>query len=234
MKLLFLLAAAGMTIAHTIFLSLEVDGVNNGISYGVRTPTYDGPITDVDSDSIACNGDPNPTTPTDKILTVTAGSTVYAIWRHTLYSGPEDVMDASHLGPTMAYLKKVDNAVTAVGAGDGWFKIQEDGLNDGVWGTSKVIQAQGRHPITIPDCIEPGNYLLRAEMVALHGASSYPGAQFYMECAQINVVGSDGSKVPSMVSLPGAYDGTDPGITINIYWPPVTSYEIPGPDVFAC
>ena len=84
-------------------------------------------------------------------------------------------------------------------------KIQEDGLSNGVWGTSKVIDGQGRHSIQIPKCIEPGQYLLRAEMIALHGAGSYPGAQFYMECAQINVVGGSGSKAPSTVSLPGAY-----------------------------
>ena len=29
----------------------------------------------------------------------------------------------------MAYLKKVDDAVTDVGYGSGWFKIQEAGLN---------------------------------------------------------------------------------------------------------
>ncbi|KAF7554490.1 hypothetical protein G7046_g6801 [Stylonectria norvegica] len=209
MKIVSLLAAAGLTSAHTIFLSLEADGVNNGVSYGIRTPTYDGPITDVLSNSVACNGDPNPTTPSDKIIKVTAGSTVNAIWRHTLQSGPDDVMDASHLGPTLAYLKKVDDATTAVGAGSGWFKIQEDGLSNGVWGTSKVIQNQGKHPIQIPKCIKPGQYLLRAEMIALHAASSYPGAQLYMECAQIEVVGSDGSKTPSTVSLPGAYQASN-------------------------
>jgi hypothetical protein len=62
-------------------------------------------------------------------------------------------------------------------------------------------------------------------------ASTYPGAQIYvsfltnpnlvlillkLECAQINVTGG-GTKVPAGVSFPGAYKGTDPGITINIY-----------------
>lgn len=43
-------------------------------------------------------------------------------------------------------------------------------------------------------------------MIALHGAGNYPGAQFYQECAQINVVGGTGSKTPSnTVSFPGAY-----------------------------
>ncbi|TDZ38035.1 putative endo-beta-1,4-glucanase D [Colletotrichum spinosum] len=214
MKLLNILAAAGICQAHTIFVSLEADGVTNGVSQGVRTPEYDGPQTDVTSQYIACNGPPNPTKPTDKVITVTAGSTVTAIWRHTLTSSPGDVMDASHKGPTLAYLKKVNDAKTDTGIGGGWFKIQEDGFSGGVWGTEK--------------------YLLRAEMIALHGASSYPGAQLYMECAQINLVGGTGAKSPSTASIPGIYKGSDPGITLSIYYPPVTDYKIPGPAKFTC
>ncbi|KAK2039345.1 family 61 glycosyl hydrolase [Colletotrichum somersetense] len=234
MRLLNLLAAAGFCHAHTIFVSLEADGVNSGVSQGVRTPEYDGPQTDVTSQYIACNGPPNPTTPTDKVITVTAGSAVTAIWRHTLTSGPDDVMDASHKGPTIAYLKKVSDAKTDTGIGNGWFKVQEDGFSNGVWGTEKVINNGGKHSITIPKCIANGQYLLRAEMIALHSASSYPGAQLYMECAQINVVGGTAAKTPSTVSLPGAYKGSDPGITLSIYYPPVTNYVIPGPQKFSC
>ncbi|KAL2022394.1 hypothetical protein VTK56DRAFT_5461 [Thermocarpiscus australiensis] len=236
MKVLALMLA-GAASAHTIFSSLEVGGVNQGVGQGVRVPSYNGPIQDVTSDSMACNGPPNPTTPTSKVITVQAGQNVTAIWRYTLTttgSAPNDVMDSSHKGPTMAYLKKVSDATTDSGVGGGWFKIQEDGLVNGVWGTERVINGQGRHSIRIPQCIAPGQYLLRAEMLALHAASSYPGAQFYMECAQINVVGGTGSKTPSTVSFPGAYKSSDPGVTINIYYPPVTNYQIPGPSVFSC
>ena len=204
MKLLTLLAA-GTATAHTIFVSLEAGGKNHGISNGVRTPTYDGPITDVSSSSLACNGPPNPTSPTSTVIDVQAGSTVSAIWRHTLDSGPDAVMDPSHLGPTIAYLKKVNDATADEGPGNGWFKIQEDGFDGSVWGTSKVIQNGGRHDIVIPECIEEGQYLLRAEMIALHGAGTYPGAQFYMECAQINVVGGSGAKAPQTHAIPGIY-----------------------------
>ncbi|ROT37052.1 glycoside hydrolase family 61 protein [Sodiomyces alkalinus F11] len=237
MKLLPLFAA-GMASAHTIFTSLEVGGSNAGTGHGVRVPSYNGPIEDVNSNSMACNGPPNPTTPTDRIITVQAGQTVYAIWRYMLSTtgtSPADIMDSSHKGPTMAYLKKVNNAATDSGVGDGWFKIQQDGLgSDGIWGTERVINGQGRHAIRIPECIAPGQYLLRAEMLALHGAGSYPGAQFYMECAQINVVGGTGTRNPSTVSFPGAYRGSDPGVSISIYWPPVTNYQIPGPQLFQC
>lgn len=43
--------------------------------------------------------------------------------------------------------------------------------------------------------------------IALHVASSYGGAQFYLSCAQINVE-NGGSGTPSpLVSIPGVYTG---------------------------
>lgn len=145
MKGLALLAAASAASAHTIFVQLEADGKTYPVSHGIRTPTYDGPITNVNSNDLACNGGPNPTMKSNEIITVTAGTTVKAVWRHTLTSGPSNVMDASHKGPTLAYLKKVSNALTDSGIGGGWFKIQEDGYNGGNWGTSKVINNAGLH-----------------------------------------------------------------------------------------
>ncbi|KAH7310673.1 glycoside hydrolase family 61 protein [Stachybotrys elegans] len=238
MKVLGALLAASVASAHTIFSSLEVNGRNFGVGNGVRVPSYNGPIEDVTSNSIACNGAPNPTSPTSTIIDVQAGSNVTAIWRYMLSStgsAPNDIMDSTHKGPISAYLKKVDNAATDSGVGGGWFKIQEYGLDSsGVWGTERVINGQGRHDIRIPQCIAPGQYLLRAEMLALHAAGNYPGAQFYQECAQINVIGGTGARTPSTVSLPGAYSGSHPGVRISIYWPPVTNYQVPGPAVFTC
>ncbi|KAI1757506.1 glycosyl hydrolase family 61-domain-containing protein [Xylaria castorea] len=228
-------AAISIASAHTIFVQLGSGGVTNPVSYGIRTPSYDGPITDVSSNDLACNGGPNPTTPSDKIIEVKAGSTVNAIWRHTLTSGANDVMDASHLGPTIAYLKKVGVATQDVGYGPGWFKIQEDGYNSGAWGTSKVINNGGIHAINIPECLADGQYLLRAEMIALHAAGSPQGAQLYMECAQINISGGTAKVSPATYSIPGIYNQNDPGLLINIYQMTSSStYTIPGPSIFTC
>lgn len=81
------------------------------------------PIQDVTSNDIVCNGGPNPTQKTNTVITVEAGSTATLTWRHTLTSGPSDVIDASHKGPVMAYLKKVSDAKTDSGIGSGWFKV---------------------------------------------------------------------------------------------------------------
>ncbi|KAM7220702.1 endoglucanase II [Rhypophila decipiens] len=235
MKAISLLAAASVASAHTIFVQLDAGGKTYPVSHAIRTPTYDGPITDVSSSDLACNGGPNPTTPSSEIITVTAGSTVKAVWRHTLTSGPNNVMDASHKGPTLAYLKKVDNALTDKGVGGGWFKIQEQGYSNGQWGTSTVITNGGLHYIDIPACVPDGDYLLRAEMIALHGASSNAGAQLYMECAQIKVVGGGNTLPAKTYSIPGIYKASDPGILVNIYsMSPSSTYVIPGPPKFQC
>lgn len=230
-----LAAIFGVASSHTIFTQLTSGGVTSGVGVGIRDPSYDGPITDVTSNYIACNGGPNPTTASSTVINVVAGSTVQATWRHTLTSGSDDVIDPSHKGPVIAYMKKVGDATTDVGYGAGWFKIMEAGLNVATqdWAVTDLIAALGVQQIPIPSCIASGQYLLRAEIIALHAASSSGGAQFYMECAQINVTGGTGAKSPATVSLPGAYSASDPGILINIYQT-LSSYTIPGPSVFTC
>lgn len=55
------------------------------------------------------------------------------------------------------------------------------------------MRGQGNHVITIPECISPGYYLLRPEMLALHGAGSPNGAQFYVSTLPsdcLNVAGA--------------------------------------------
>ena len=63
-----------------------------------------------------------------------------------------------------------------------WFKIYEDGLDPSTqtWAVDTLIANKGKVSFTIPSCIEPGQYLLRHEIIALHAASTYPGAQLYV------------------------------------------------------
>lgn len=85
--------------------------------------------------------------------------------------------------------------------------------------------------VPVPKDLAPGDYLLRAEAIALHAAGSEGGAQFYMTCYQITVSG-DGTATAETVSIPGAYKAADPGIEINIYQA-MTEYVAPGPAVYA-
>ncbi|KAI0769044.1 glycosyl hydrolase family 61-domain-containing protein [Trametes elegans] len=232
-------ALASPAFAHTIFQELYVNGVDQGHLTGIRVPDYDGPIMDVTSNDLICNGGINPYhQPISKtIINVPAGSPVTAEWHHTLAgadpSDPADPVDPSHKGPIIAYLAKVNNATDLDVTGLQWFKIWEDGMDSNdVWGVDRMIANKGKVTFSIPSCIEAGQYLMRVELIALHGAENYPGAQFYMECAQLQITGG-GSTRPATVSFPGAYKGTDPGIKINIYQK-LSSYTVPGPSVFSC
>lgn len=89
------------------------------------------------------------------------------------------------------------------------------------------VLANMAEQVKIPSNIPSGDYLMRGEIIALHSAGSYPGAQLYMGCVQIRVTGGSGSVPASTVRFPGAYKSTDPGITVNIY-SGIQTYTIPG------
>ncbi|KAG9226256.1 hypothetical protein CCMSSC00406_0003135 [Pleurotus cornucopiae] len=231
----------GSAYAHTIFQELWVNGVAQGHKVGIRVPSYDGPIESVTTNDLICNGGINPYFQpiSQTIIDVPAGAEVTAEFHHTIHGkNPGDLsdpIDPTHKGPLLAYLAKVPSALQTDVTDLDWFKIYEDGYGPGTqWAVDRLIANEGLVTFTIPECIPAGEYLLRVELIALHSAFSYPGAQFYMSCAQIRVTGG-GNAVPSPIThFPGAYSGTDPGIKLSIYYPPVTNYVIPGPPVFSC
>jgi lytic cellulose monooxygenase (C1-hydroxylating) len=131
------------------------------------------------------------------------------------FSNPQSANEAiggNHDGPVIVYLAKVDDVKTTSPQSAGWFKIGQTGLvKTDYWGTDVLNANCGKYDVTIPKDIAPGNYLLRAEVIALHVAGSVGGAQFYVSCYQLTVTGS-GSASPSTVKFPGAYSATDPGV----------------------
>ncbi|KIM29923.1 carbohydrate-binding module family 1 protein [Serendipita vermifera MAFF 305830] len=238
-SLLGALAFAGSAYGHTIFQQLYINGVDQGHNTGIRVPSYNGPITDVTSVYMSCNGGDNPliTPYPTAIVNIPAGAQVTTEWHHggngADANDGDDPIATSHLGPIMAYLAKVDSALQTDTTNLKWFKVWEEGLgSDGKWAVNKLLDNDGKYTFTMPTCVPSGNYLLRMELIALHGASTYPGAQLYIECAQINITGG-GSATPTTVSFPGAYAGTDPGITFKQSLLP-SPYTIPGPRPITC
>jgi hypothetical protein len=144
--------------------------------------------------------------------------------------------NAYHPGPMAFYMARAPDGVDISswkGEGAVWFKIYHEQPNFGsqlTWPSN----GKGSFPVTIPRCIKAGNYLLRAEHLGLHSASSPGGAQFYISCAQLRVTGGGSTEPSNKVAFPGAYRASDPGIQININWPIPTSYVNPGPAVFTC
>jgi cellulase len=150
-----------------------------------------------------------------------------------------EAIGGAHHGPVLVYMSKVADAFTADGSTP-FFKVFQDtwrkntaggGGSDDFWGTKDLNKNCGKMDVKIPANLAPGDYLLRAEAIALHAAGGVNGAQFYVTCYQITVTGG-GSSSPAGVSFPGAYKATDPGIQINIYQN-LASYAAPGPAVIA-
>jgi cellulase len=168
-----------------------------------------------------------------------------------------EAIGGAHYGPVMVYMSKVADSSTADGS-SGWFKsmftssirvlvdfvtdvnvVYENtwaaankgsGDND-MWGTKDLNTCCGKLDVKIPASLAAGDYLLRAEVIALHTASSSGGAQFYMSCYQLTVTGG-GSLSPATVQFPGAYKASDPGILINIH-ATMSKYVAPGPAVIS-
>ncbi|KAF8608576.1 glycoside hydrolase, partial [Ceratobasidium sp. AG-I] len=182
-------------------------------------------VTDVTSTDFRCNVGGVTSGATTSTTTVAAGSTV----------GFQADIPLSHPGPTQVYLGKVPSGSTAAnwdGSGANWFKIYALGADFSTGALAWPSSEKQNFTFKIPSNVPAGNYLLRIEHIALHGASSVGGAQYYISCAQLAITGS-GTGNPAKVSIPGVYTGTEPGILINIYWPPVTNYTLPGPAVWS-
>jgi cellulase len=109
-----------------------------------------------------------------------------------------------------------------------------------VWAVDEMISNGGWHYFDMPSCVAPGQYLMRVELLALHSASTANQFQFYVECAQIEITGSGTNSGSDLVSFPGAYSASDPGILISIYGTTGKpdnggrAYPIPGPRPITC
>ncbi|CAA7261476.1 unnamed protein product [Cyclocybe aegerita] len=228
---------AASVAAKTVFSELAVDGVAEGHAIGIRVPSSNAAITDITSDNIICNT--NFITPVSTVvIPVNADSQVTAQFHKTsagyLGADPADPLDPTNKGPVLAYLAAVPSATQPTVTGLKWFKIWQDGYDSTThqWGSDHLFINGGNATFTIPSCTASGQYLLRVESIALHQATSYPGAQFYMSCAQLAITGSSSPATAATVSFPGAYRSTDPGIVTSIFG--LSSYTPPGPTVFTC
>ncbi|CAN9325692.1 unnamed protein product [Alternaria alternata] len=184
-------------------------------------------IKDLSTVNIRCNN--KGTLGTGVSGTIAAGAKLKTHWKQWTHR------------PTslLVYMAKCPGSCDSFdGAGKVWFKIFEQGLisgteNAGIWAGDAILDTLYA-TVTIPATLAAGNYLIRHELIAVHQANN---PQFYPECAQFIVTGSGTASPPSsaLVSFPGAYTGTEPGIAFNIDSPEAmkaTTYPIPGPAVW--
>ncbi|KAI0065807.1 hypothetical protein BV25DRAFT_1596550 [Artomyces pyxidatus] len=235
MKLaLVFLASAALANAHFTMQYIWVNGADQGQNNFIRVPPNNNPVTDVTSTDLTCNvgGTSGSSVST---VSIPAGTNITFEWHQHAQRTGEDAISGGHKGAVQVYVAKAPSTAASFnGQGAVWTKIYSSGLlnpSTSEWATDVVNTNNGKHSVVIPASLPAGEYLLRAEILALHVASSYPGAQFYIGCAQAKITGG-GSASPPKISLPGAYKPTDPGITVNIY-NNLQSYTAPGGAVWS-
>ncbi|KAK1825876.1 polysaccharide monooxygenase [Podospora conica] len=151
--------------------------------------------------------------------TVAAGDKINIVWT------PE--WPESHVGPVIDYLADCNGPCETVNpASLRFFKIGAAGYSNG-W-AADALRANGNSwLVQIPSDLKPGNYVLRHEILALHGAPNVGGTQAYPQCMNIRVTGS-GTRSPAGVAGTSLYRANDAGILFNTYMSPVV-YPVPGP-----
>ncbi|CUA69773.1 Endoglucanase-7 [Rhizoctonia solani] len=212
-----LLAAATTVLGHGYVSEVTTSGgtytgslpyqdpyMNPAPARVIRKIPGNGPVEDLSLIDIQCNG-------------YSAGGQVG--------SAPAALVANAAAGTKVTLRVQLNSAV--------WFKVAEQGLENGKWGATDILKANNwKYSFTIPASLAPGQYIIRHELIALHGAFNYPGVQVYPSCLQINLTGSGTSTGPSSkVSFPGAYTPSTPGIVYNAYGG-LTTYPIPGPAVW--
>ncbi|KAI0119789.1 glycoside hydrolase [Daldinia grandis] len=162
-------------------------------------------------------------TPGQAYVNVTAGSTLTLQW----FTWPD-----SHKGPIIDYLADCGTAGCTGAQKENlkFVKIAQAAWKSGNdWASDDLIRDQFKWEVKIPPTLKPGNYVLRHEIIALHGAYDVGGAQAYPQCINLRVSGAGSKSISGGVPATKFYKDDDPGIVFDIYGN-IASYPVPGPD----
>ncbi|WKT52264.1 hypothetical protein QSH57_002778 [Fusarium oxysporum f. sp. vasinfectum] len=232
-----LLSLASAVSAHYTFDKLTLAGVQQGTDneyirkhQNGYMPTKfkgipDGSISPTDKD-FTCN---KGSTPSANVFKVKAGD---EIGLKQAFGGT----GMQHPGPIQVYAAPVKDATSDSPYDLKWYKIHQalicksgnaESLRSTAWCSWDEDSVHFKIPSTLPD----GQYLIRGEHIALHGAHDGQ-AEFYYACAQVEVSGNSATTIPgTSVSIPGVYKQDDAAVNFSL-WGSSTSYDVmPGPDV---
>ncbi|KAK7047436.1 hypothetical protein VNI00_006667 [Paramarasmius palmivorus] len=191
---LIALAFPSQVLGHYTFPSLVVNGVTTPAWQNVRrTNNFNSrsPVQDVTSTDLRCYTSETGAGATT--MQIPAGSEVTFLTDENMY----------HQGVASIYMARAPGSVDGWdGSGQVWFKVHEiPAVADG---NTIEFPSTGLTGITftVPKNLPSGEYLIRAEHIALHSASSFGGAlpraaQFYIGCAQVEV--TNGGKLSNIL-----------------------------------
>lgn len=177
------------------------------------------------------------------VINVNAGETITFFWN----TWPD-----SHKGPILNYIAPYNGMMPSsmlhvrcesmglifgvlgqtTGGSLVWSKISQSSIVSGTtWVTDTLIASNYSTSTTIPRNLKAGNYVIRHEIIALHGAQNDNGAQAYPQCLNLKVGGS-GTVAPSSGTVGSSlYTRSESGIMFNLYTS-YTTYPYPGPTVW--
>jgi hypothetical protein len=224
-----LAATISTAVAHWTYDRIIVNGqvIGEPYQYVRKHTNANNPLQDVNSTDMRCNinGLSGMDTQT---YSVAAGDQLGFTIADTF----------GHPGPQQVYLSKAPADVRIYDGSGEWAKIYtltcslnaSYGSADGVlkWATHRAQTFEFK----LPDATPPGEYLLRAEGLALHAAHKANNAQFYVACAQIKVVGTEKELPGPAIQIPGGYKWNSTGVLIPEFWSKMTSYTSPGPQLW--
>ncbi|KAJ1769081.1 hypothetical protein LPJ74_004315, partial [Coemansia sp. RSA 1843] len=222
--------ALAVAHAHTQVYNAGANGVlGKDFQYRIENAYGNAPIQDLNSTDLRCRSKSAITGNGVDKLSIDAGETLTIRWDHANNTVSLPVLPRSHLGPCMVYMAPLSSE----GNGNVWFKIYEDGYdtNSKAWCSIKLIDSWGMLDVAIPKNIPNGDYLVRAEVLALHQTRVIGDTQFYPNCMVVTVSNGAASSLPKGYSIPGIYGYNDPGIYFARSDNPA-NYVVPGPPVF--
>ncbi|KAF8749691.1 Glycosyl hydrolase family 61 [Rhizoctonia solani] len=256
-----LLASAALVSAHGIVTEVTIDGKwytgtknwnapenQNSPVRGIPQDTGFVHYANVNSPDIACSSAGYQGRPVT--APIKAGGTMGVRWGGD--GGPDGKQWPHPEGPAIVYMASCNGPCKDYDPSNAqFFKIAEEGLDgskqpnragndhlpagDGLWAQNRIQYENSYHWFTIPADIKAGEYLVRHELISLHGAHSYAeGAQYYPACIQVKVTGG-GNASPPTTPATQLYTTKD-GI-VDIYQPyskgiTAQMYKIPGPPVY--
>ncbi|OSC98651.1 lytic polysaccharide monooxygenase [Trametes coccinea BRFM310] len=225
--------------AHGFVADVAIDGKSyDGNAVGpspsidspIRSINNNGPVKSVTDPNLACGLG---STAGAVVAPANPGSTISFHWLSgNALPGQNWIHE---VGPVLTYMAKCEGTTCdkfdATNAQ--WFKIAEDGkVNSTTWVQKDVIAAGKPYTTKIPENLEPGQYLIRNEIISLQGAQNPGGAEFYPSCTQLNI-GGNGNLVPNATTKTAdLYRADDSGIRVDVFTPG-PPYVMPGPPIAA-
>lgn len=242
-RALFAIAAlTPLVAAHGALKFATVDGVRynapnpNGDSgdFTIRAVNDINPVKGTDNPDLNCGHNAQKAA---LVADAQPGSVVGFAW-----ANGEGGTWVHNTGPVMTYMASCgDGGCANFDAGNAqFFKIAEQGKKaDGTWTMAELNAGpDATTTITLPSDLPAGEYLIRHELIAMQLGMSPGGAEFYPACFQVRLASPSrtAAELPSgsnVVTFPGGYGDSDPGILDADIYNPGHEYVFPGPPVIS-